>query len=234
MPGDPGTAADVVAALQQRHDPGEVARIRKRVDPDEDVIGVRMGHLFEIAKARTDLVLEEVELLLDHSAYEPRMAAFCILDFRARRRLNADQRAELADIYLRRHDCITTWDMVDRAAPRVVGGHLVGRSLDPLHGLAAAPDPLRRRTAITAPLFFVRSGTDAELAEGFSIAAALATDPDPVVHNAVGIYCKHAGTRDRGLLMQFLDRHAGEMPRLALRLATEKLNPATRERYRLR
>ncbi len=42
--------------------------------------------------------------------------------------------------------------MVDRAAPRVVGGYLASRDLAPLHELAASAAPLRRRTAITAPL----------------------------------------------------------------------------------
>ncbi len=54
--------------------------------------------------------------------------------------------------------------MVDRAAPSVVGGHLTGRSCRPLRALAAAKDPLRRRTAITAPLWFVRRGDEADFA----------------------------------------------------------------------
>ena len=120
---------------------------------------MRMGSLFDVAKANTDLPIAEVERLLDHPAYEPRMAAFCILDFKSRRKLEAEQRAELYDVYLRRHDRITTWDMVDRSAPRVVGGYLTGRDKRPLHELASADEPLRRRTAITAPLFYTRSGT---------------------------------------------------------------------------
>jgi 3-methyladenine DNA glycosylase AlkD len=226
------SAAAVIDALEARHDPREVDKIRKRVGPDDEVIGVRMGHLFEIAKANTDLGLDEVEVLLDHPAYEPRMAAFCILDFQARRRIDDDRRAALADVYLRRHDRITAWDMVDRAAPRVVGGYLVGRSLAPLHELARAEDPLRKRTAITAPLMFVGAGSDEEVAEAFAVAATLAADPEPVVHNAVGIFCKHAGSRDVGPLLEFLDTHADRMPRPALRLATEKLDADLRERYR--
>ena len=226
------TAAHVVAALEALQSDAELASARKRLAPDEPAIGVRMGQLFEVAKAHTDLPLDEVEELLEHPAYEPRMAAMCILDFQARRSLDDDARRDRYDLYLRRHDRITTWDMVDRTAPRVIGRYLVGRSLAPLRDLAASPDPLRRRTAITAPLWFARYGPDQDNTQSFAIAALLAADPEPVVHQAVGIFLKHAGERDREALHRLLDEHAASMPRPALRLATEKLSAAERAHYR--
>lgn len=226
------TADDVVGTLEGLRSDGELAKVRKRLARDEAAFGVRMGDLFATAKSHTDLSLDEVERLLDHPAYEPRMAAMCILDFKARRRLSDDERRELYEVYVRRDDRITTWDMVDRSAPRVVGGYLAGRSLTPLHELAAAQESLRRRTAITAPLYFVMAGgRDADVAESFAIAHTLALDPEPVVTNAVGIFLKHAGARDPDALRRFLDEHSGSMPRPALRLAIEKLEPTERKRY---
>lgn len=108
------TADELVAALQNASDPRETERIRTRVATDESVIGVRMGTLFETAKLATDIPPAELERLFTHPAYEPRLAAFCILDFRARRRLSDEEREDLAAIYLDHHDAITTWDMVDR------------------------------------------------------------------------------------------------------------------------
>ena len=224
-------AANVVAALEALQSDAELVTVRKRLPSDEAAIGVRMGQLFASAKDHTDLPLPEVDRLLDHPAYEPRLAALCILDFQARRSLDDDARRERFDLYLRRHDRITTWDMVDRAAPRVIGRHLVGRSLAPLHDLAASPDPLRRRTAVTAPLWFARYGPDEDCAQSFAIAARLAADPEPVVHNAVGIFLKHAGTRDPAALRRFLDQHATSLHPRALRLAIAKLSPAGRTRY---
>ena len=225
------TAAAVVDGLETLRDEAELPTIRRRLDPDEPALGMRMGDLFAVAKAHTGLPLEEVEALLEHPAYEPRMAAFCILDLQARQRLDDDARRARYDLYLRRHDRITTWDMVDRAAPRVVGGHLAGRSLTPLLELAASEVPLERRTAITAPLYFVRSGSFADLAGGFDVATRLAADTEPVVQNAVGIFLKHAGTADEASLLSFLDRYAASMPRPGLRMATEKLSPEVRARY---
>ena len=123
-----------------------------------------------------------------------------------------------------------TWSTA--AAPRVVGGWLAG----PLHRAArttspASPDPLRRRTAITAPLYFVAAGSDDDVTAGFALGGRLAGDPEPVVHNAVGIFLKHAGTRDPEALRRFLAAYATVMPRPALRLATEKLSDADRAAY---
>jgi 3-methyladenine DNA glycosylase AlkD len=226
------TAASVTAALLAVQSDDQLPKVRKRLAYDEPAFGMRIRDLFAVAKTHTDLPLPEVDHLLDHPAYEPRIAAMCILDFKARRRLDETQRQQLYELYLARHDRITTWDMVDRSAPRVVGGYLAGTTSEPLHRLATAADPLRRRTSTTAKLYFVWAGTNDDLAAGFAIASRLAADPEPVVHNAVGSFLKHAGTRDPDELHRFLTAHADSMPRPALRLAIAKLDPEARSRYR--
>ena len=160
------------------------------------------------------------------------MGALCILDFKAKApRTDDAERKRLYDLHLGNHDRITTWDMVDRAAPSVVGGYLMGRSCKPLHALAAAQDPLRPRTAITAPLWFVRRGDEAHFAEVFSLAEVLVADPEPVVHKAVRIALKHAGARDPRAVVEFPARHADTRPRAALRSAVDKLDPHGRARF---
>jgi hypothetical protein len=102
----------------------------------------------------------------------------------------------------------------------------------PSVGLSArAAQPLRRRTAITAPLWFIRYGSEDDLRAVFPLAALLARDPDPVVHKAVGIALKHAGGRDPDAVERFLDQHAADMPRAAVRAAVDKLSPAIRSRF---
>ncbi len=226
----PSDADHLLAELRRLANPTDLEKVRKRLPSEEEVFGVRMRDLFDTAKAHRDMPLEEIEALLDQSAYEARLAAFCVLDFKARRKPTDAERAALCEIYLRRHDRITSWDMVDRAAPHVVGGHLAGRNLQPLRQLAGG-QPLQRRTAITAPLYFIGKGSDEDMAGAFAIAGRLAQDPDPVVHNAVGIFLKHAGGRDRDRLEVFLSTYAAAMPRAALRLAIEKLPADERGRH---
>lgn len=223
------TAAAVVAQLEQERTEADLAKVQSRLADGEAAIGVRMGTLFAIAKTNTGMPLAEVQRLLAHPAYEPRLAAFCILDFKARRkRTGAHERGTLARTYLGHHHAITSWDMVDRAAPRVVGGWLVGKDKQLLRDLAGSADPLRRRTAMTAPLGFLDT---ADLEAGYDIAEMLHADRDPLVHKPVGIFLKHAGERDRQRLVRFLVSNVDTMPRPAVRLAVEKLPAEVRSRW---
>jgi 3-methyladenine DNA glycosylase AlkD len=226
------TASGFLDELRAVRSESALDSIRKRIAPSDDAIGVRMKDLFDTAKAAQRMPLDQVEALFASDLYEARMGALCILDFRARARsaTEADRRAYY-EFYLRHLDRITTWDMVDRSAPSVVGGYLVGRSTEPLVELARAAQPLRRRTAITAPLWFIRYGGEDDFRAVFPLAALLAWDPDPVVHKAVGVALKHAGGRDPDAVERFLDEHAAHMPRAAVRAAVDKVSPAVRSRF---
>jgi 3-methyladenine DNA glycosylase AlkD len=185
--------------------------------------GMRMKVLFDTAKAATGIEPDELEKLFAEPSYQARMVAFCILDFQARLRLGD---IELRDTYLRHLDRIDAWDMIDRAAPRVIGATLAGGPYNLLHELAASPDPYRRRTAMTAPLWFVKYSDLADVEAGLAIAEALHADPDPLVHKPVGIYLAYAGERLPDRLTEFLDLHGPAMPRAAYRIAIRKRKPA--------
>jgi 3-methyladenine DNA glycosylase AlkD len=224
------TAAALLAALRDHARPGEV--VHKHYPGDGEVLGVPMRATFDTAKAFTALALAEVDLLLDEPSYEARLAGFCVLDFQARRaKLPDHDRRAAYELYLHRHDAIDSWDMVDRAAPHVVGRYLLDRSREPLFELARSGEPLHRRTAITAPLYFARFGTAAHLADLFAIAELLLGDRDPVVSKPVGIALKYAGVLDEAALRAFLEEHGPTMQRPALRYAVEKLDPEVRRAY---
>ncbi len=181
--------------------------------------GMRMGVLFDTAKKAIGIAPDELEKLFAEPSYEARLAACCILDFQARTRLGDP---ELRDTYLRHHDRIDDWGMVDRAAPRVIGATLTGGPYDLLYELASSADPHRRRTAMTAPLWFVKHGDDRDVEAGIAIAEVLHADPDPVVHKPVGIYLAYAGDRLPDRLTEFLEQHGDAMPRAAYRIAIRK------------
>jgi 3-methyladenine DNA glycosylase AlkD len=217
-------AREFVAALRAQAQADELPTIRKRLRPGDDAFGIRMRDLFATARRFAAMPLDDVAGLLDDALYEVRMGAFCILDFQVKApTATAGGRRDRCELYLARHDRITTWDMVDRAAPSVVGGHLLGRSCAALHELAESADPLRRRTAVTAPLWFVRHGGPADLAEVLPLAARLAADPDPLVHLAVGTLLKHTGGRDPRAVEEFLAENSEHLPRAVVRQARAKL-----------
>lgn len=190
---------------------------------------VAMRALFALAHEVGATEPAEVERLLARPDHAARVVAVSILDFQARpKRTPPDRRQELYTLYLRRHDRIDTWDLVDRAAPHVVGGYLADRSRQPLYVLAASPHWYERRTAIVATWFFIRRG---DLDDTFGIAEILVDDREELVQKAVGGWVRAAGQRDEGRLRTFLDRHAATMPRVTLRYAIEHLDPDSRRDY---
>lgn len=184
--GGPDAAAEVdriEQALRTMAEPGQADAIAKRV-PREQVIGVRMRHTFDLAKANTHLDLDTVRELLRSNWYEMRMVAVSILDARARKaEPNSAERTALFDLYLSEHEHIDTWDLVDRAAPRVVGEYLLDRSKDSIHQLSRSRNPWERRSAIVACFWIIRHGS---LDSPLVVLASLVDDPEPFVQTALG------------------------------------------------
>ncbi|MEV2278662.1 DNA alkylation repair protein [Nocardiopsis sp. NPDC049922] len=169
--------------LRRAASPEQVDLIAKRV-PRDQIIGVRMKHTFDIARSHRDLDLDVVRALLRSRWYEMRMVAVSILDARARRfAASAPERTALYELYLDEHAHIDTWDLVDRAAPRVVGEYLLDRSRERLHRLARSTNPWERRTAIVACFWIIRHG---EPTDPVAILAVLADDPETFVQTALG------------------------------------------------
>ena len=230
------TPTSFVAALRAVADKENIPGVAKFFSPDPNghsgdnkILGVSPGDVFPIAKTYTALPLEGVEKLLDNAYYEVRLGAVSILDFKARAKKITDEESKaLYDLYLRRHDRINNWDLVDRAAPYVVGGYLDGRAHDILDKLAKSNNPWERRTAIVATYYFIRKG---DTGDTFRIARLLAHDPHALVQKAVGSWVREAGKTDLPALLAFVDEYAATMPRTMLRYAIEKLPEAQRKAY---
>ncbi|MCK5890339.1 DNA alkylation repair protein [Aeromicrobium sp.] len=178
------TSVDAIEArLRAMASPDQVDAIAKRV-PREQVIGVRMKHTFDLAREHQHLDLAVVRSLLDAPWYELRMVAVSILDARARRHdPTTPERTALYETYLDGHAGIDTWDLVDRAAPRVVGAYLLDRPREPLHRLARSANLWERRTAAVASYWTIRHG---EPGDPVAILSTLVDDPEQFVQTAVG------------------------------------------------
>lgn len=183
---------------------------------------IRMGEVFKLAKQYMDMDLTEVEKLLESPIHEARVGAVSIMDFQARsKKTSPEQRQALFDLYIRRHDQIDTWDLVDRSAIWVVGGYLMDKPRDILYKLARSDMLAERRTAIVSTAFFIRQR---DLDDTFKISEILLNDREDLIHRAVGWMLRFAGDKDRSRLLEFLDEHAREMPRVMLRNAIEKFD----------
>lgn len=230
------SAAEFIARLEAHRSP-EKARGYERTFTSgneqngeaDRFIGARMGQVFALAKEFIDLPLDAIETLLESPIHEVRVGGVSVMDWQARgRRTTAQRRKELFDLYLRRHDRINNWDLVDRAAPYVVGGYLFDTPRDILYELARSGTIWERRTAIVSTYYFIRQG---DLDDTFAIAALLLDDDQDLIHKATGGWLREAGKKDPQRLLRFLYEHAGAMPRTALRYAIEHLPTDQREHY---
>ena len=223
-------AATLVSALEGMASEAEREKYTRYFPPDPDApfIGVRMGAVFELAKSALDLPVAELERLLEAPTHEVRALACSIMGkSAAHRKASEERRAELYALYLRRHDRIDQWDLVDLAARDVVGAYLVPRDRTPLDRLAASDSWPERRTALVATFAFLRIG---ELDDAYALAEKLAEDPEPLVQKALGWVLRAAGDVDRSRLTEFVERHAATMPRVALRAAIEHYDRNERAR----
>jgi 3-methyladenine DNA glycosylase AlkD len=198
-------------------------------DKTDTMIGVRMGQIFALAKEFMDMPLAEVEKLLDSPIHEVRVGAVSIMDYQARSRKTADaRRKELFDLYMRRHDRINTWDLVDRSAIWVVGSYLFDKPRKVLYTLAKSKMMAERRTAIVTTLYFIGQG---DVDDAFKLAEIMLYDKEDLIHKANGWALRFAGDKDHRKLLVFLDKYAATMPRVTLRYSIEKMDKKQKEHY---
>jgi 3-methyladenine DNA glycosylase AlkD len=198
-------------------------------DKEDTFIGVRMGQVFALAKEFMEMPLNEIEKLLESPIHEARVGAVSIMDFQARsKKTIEEQRKELFNLYVRRHDRINTWDLVDRSAPYVVGRYLFDKPRKILYKLAKSKSMPERRTAIVSTLYFIGKS---DVEDSFKLAEVLLYDKEDLIHKANGWALRFAGDKDPQSLLHFLDKHAASMPRTTLRYATEHFDKKQRDHY---
>ena len=219
--------------LQSNKELEKIQRFFKSGEGDysegDQFMGVQMGKVFALSKKFMLMSLDEVEKLLESPIHEARTGAVSIMDFQAREKKTPDElKKELYELYVRRHDRINNWDLVDRSAPYVVGGYLSDKPRNVLYKLARSKNVWERRTAIVSTYFFIRQN---DVNDTFQLAELLLNDKHDLIHKAVGGWVREAGKRDRPRLINFLDKHAATMPRTMLRYMIERLDKKEKEHY---
>jgi 3-methyladenine DNA glycosylase AlkD len=230
------TAAGFLTRLEALQSDDELHKIQRYFKTGDgqygegDVfIGVKMGSVFDLAKQHLDMPVDQLEALLESPIHEARAGALSIMGKSAtHKKATAARKQELFELYMRRHDRVNSWDLVDLGALYVVGPYLLDKPREILYTLARSDNVWERRTAIVSTAAFIRKG---ETADTFAIAELLLNDSEDLVHKGTGWMLRAAGEADRPRLAAFLELHATAMPRTLLRYAIEKFEKAERERY---
>ncbi|MBS1600101.1 MAG: DNA alkylation repair protein [Bacteroidetes bacterium] len=192
-------------------------------------IGVRMGQVFALAKEFIEMPTSEIEKLLENPIHEVRAGAVSIMDKQSRdKKTTESKRKEIFNLYMKRHDRINNWDLVDLGCLHMTGSYLFDKPRAILYKLAKSKNIWERRTAIVSTTYFIRKK---DIDDTFKIAEILVKDKEDLVHKATGWMLRFAGDTDRARLLEFLDKHAATMPRTLLRYSIEKLNKKQKEFY---
>lgn len=189
-------------------------------------IGVRMGTVFALAKQHAAMEPSEIERLLESDIHEARAGAVSVMAKQYERKATTDERrGALAALYLRRHDRINNWDLVDLGAWQVLGRWLRDRDRGVLYQLARSDNLWERRTAMFATMAFIKPR---QFDDVIDIAELLVGDPEDLIHKVVGGMLRTVAIHDKARVEAFLERHAATMPRVMLRYAIEHFPPEER------
>lgn len=195
----------------------------------DQFIGVKMGQVFELAKEFSNMPIKEIEKLLESPLHEVRAGAVSIMDKASRSKKTTEgRRKEFYELYMKRHDRINNWDLVDLGCLHMTGSYLFDKPRNVLYKLAKSKNIWERRTAILSTCYFIRQG---ELDDTFKIAEILITDKEDLIHKATGWMLRFAGDKNPKRLLLFLEKYAAVMPRTLLRNAIEKFDKEERDCY---
>ena len=225
--------AERLKALQSDKEKEKIQRYFKTGDGQysagDQFMGVKMGELFALAKEFNGIPVGELEKLLDSQIHEVRAGAVSIMDKESRtKKITAERLKDFFDLYIKRHDRINNWDLVDLGCLHMTGSYLYNKPRVILYKLAKSKNLWERRTAIVSTCYFIRQG---ETDDTFKIAELLVNDKEDLVHKGTGWMLRFAGTKNPKQLISFLDKYAATMPRTLLRYAIEHFDKKKKEYY---
>lgn len=207
----------------------------------DEFLGLKVPQTRQVVKlAVGDTPLEEVPELLMSRWHEVRLCGWLMLVEKfaklAKKRLENDsdaiaQRDEIVKMYLQYAEWANNWDLVDLSAPKILGHWLLlptnlGDKREIMDGLAASTNLWQQRMSMVSTWKTTQAGDPSWC---LRYAEWHLHHPHDLMHKAVGWMLREMGKRcSMDLLRQFLERHAHEMPRTALRYAIEKMSPTER------
>ena len=208
----------------------------------DEFLGLKVPQTRQIVKlAVGDTPLDEIPELLMSRWHEVRLCGLLMLVEKfgklATKRLANDEAAiegrdAIVTMYLKYAERANNWDLVDLSAPKILGiwlllpTHLSDKQ-EMMDELAASPCLWKQRMCMVCTWKTTQQGDPSWC---LRYAEKLLHHPHDLMHKAMGWMLREVGKRcSMDLLRQFLERHAHEMPRTALRYAIEQMSDDERK-----
>lgn len=186
-------------------------------------LGIIVPNTRKVAKNNKDSPYIVIEMLLESEWHECRLCALLMLIEKYRKEPD-----EAVHFYLTHTKGINNWDLVDLSAPYILGDYLKDKTdRNVMYGLAGSSVMWERRIAVVSTLMLIRHG---QFDDTIRLAESLIDSKHDLMQKSIGWMLREVGKRDKGLLVQFIEKHKHEMPRTMLRYAIEKFpEPERRE-----
>ena len=228
------TASDISTTLRDLADPTiaqQSQRFFKTGKGDygegDRFLGIRVPVLRAQVKKFADTPLTEIQQLLQSPFHEERLCALLLLVQKFAKG-NPDIKTEIYTLYLNHTQFINNWDLVDSSAHHIVGPYLANQDKQILYELAQSDSLWERRIAIMSTFHLIRNN---QFDDALAISTQLLTDPEDLIHKAVGWMLREIGKRDLATEETFLKDHYQQMPRTMLRYAIERFPEPKRQKY---
>ena len=210
----------------------------------DEFLGLKVPQTRQIVKLTVgDTPLDEVPELLMSPWHEVRLCGLLIMVEKfsrlAKKRLENDETAivgrdEIVKMYLHHAERANNWDLVDLSAPKILGHWLLlpthlGDKQQIMDDMASSPCLWKQRMSMVCTWKTTQADDPSWC---LRYAEWHLHHPHDLMHKAVGWMLREVGKRcSMDLLRQFLERHAHEMPRTALRYAIEQMSPDERQHW---
>ena len=224
----------------------------------DEFLGLKVPQTRQVVKlVAADTPLNEVPELLMSRWHEVRLCGLLIMVEQfgklAKKRLENDEAAirgrdEIVKMYLQYAERANNWDLVDLSEPKILGHWLLlpcslgdsrfrvstlsssfqtDNKRDIMDGLAGSNNLWKQRMSMVCTWKTTQAGDPSWC---LRYAEWHLHHPHDLMHKAVGWMLREMGKRcSMDLLRQFLERHAHEMPRTALRYAIELMSDDERK-----
>ena len=193
----------------------------------DSFIGIKVPVLRTLAKEYLALPLKDLQKILASKYHETRLLSLLIMVGQFSKG-NHQQKKFIYELYLKNTRFINNWDLVDASAHHIVGPYLMDKNRAPLYKLAQSDLLWERRIAIMSTFYYIKNH---EFTDTMRIAGMLLSDPEDLIHKAVGWMLREIGKCRMQLEEAFLKKHYQNMPRTMLRYAIEKFPEPKRQRY---
>lgn len=193
----------------------------------DQFIGVRMPDCRYVAKQFKGVDFSELKKLISDPIHEVRMCALLILVGQYK---EGQQKKEVLDFYLAHKKYVNNWDLVDISAHYILGQAILDGIQDEsiLQKLRESKSLWDRRIAIVSTWIMIRSGN---IQTTLDLAEKLLSDPEDLMHKAVGWMLREAWKKDSFAVEEFLIKHYSKIPRTTLRYAIERIEEGKRTRF---